>query len=80
MLFTGRAADEVRTLTLARSKDGVHWERLRTIAGTGWSVKALCDPSVLNDGNRVRLWFGGGDRASPDENLHGQIGEGEITP
>jgi hypothetical protein len=22
----------------------------------------------------IRVWFGGGDVASPDENLHGQIG------
>ncbi len=22
----------------------------------------------------VQVWFGGGDVASPDENLHGQIG------
>lgn len=80
MLFTGRAANEVRTLGLARSKDGVHWTRLQTFRGAGWNSQVLCDPSVLNEANRTRLWFGGGDRASPDENLHGQIGEGEFTP
>ena len=26
------------------------------------------------EGDTVRLWFGGGDRARPDENLNGQIG------
>jgi hypothetical protein len=24
----------------------------------------------------IRVWFGGGDVASPDQNLHGQIGVG----
>jgi hypothetical protein len=26
----------------------------------------------------VGVWFGGGDVASPDENLHGQIGYGVL--
>jgi hypothetical protein len=28
----------------------------------------------------VRVWFGGGDVASPDENLHGQIGLAILRP
>ena len=81
MLFTGRAAGETRTLGLARSRDGVHWTRLRTIHGPApWNSSVLCDPAVLNEANRTRIWFGGGDRASPDENLHGQIGSGELEP
>jgi predicted GH43/DUF377 family glycosyl hydrolase len=78
MLYTGRDAHEVRTLGLANSADGVHWSRLKTIAGQGWSAKVLCDPTVIVNGGRVELWFGGGDVASPDENLHGQIGVGTI--
>jgi len=65
MLFTGRDALENRSLALAYSRDGVQWER------TG---QVLCDPAVVGD----QVWFGGGDRASPDENLHGQIGMGYL--
>jgi len=28
----------------------------------------------------VRVWFGGGDAASPDENLNGQIGLAILRP
>jgi hypothetical protein len=48
-------------------------------AGTqSWDSKAICDPAVLVDGDTIRVWFGGGDVASPDENLHGQIGYGTL--
>ena len=30
------------------------------------------------NGDTVRVWFGGGDIARPDENLNGQIGYGEL--
>jgi hypothetical protein len=33
---------------------------------------------VLVNSGRVEFWFGGGDVASPDENLHGRIGVGRI--
>ncbi len=80
MLFTGRDANEVRTLGLARSTDGVHWTRLANLPRRAAGIASPLRPSVLNEANRMRLWFGGGDVASPDENLHGQIGEGEFTP
>lgn len=79
MLYTGRDAHEARTLGLASSPDGVHWKRLNTIAGKGWNGKVLCDPTVIADETGgAQFWFGGGDVASPDENLHGQIGVGRI--
>jgi predicted GH43/DUF377 family glycosyl hydrolase len=78
MLYTGRDAHEVRTLGLASSADGVHWRRLKTITGEGWNAKVLCDPTVIVHSGQIELWFGGGDVASPDENLHGQIGTGWI--
>lgn len=80
MLYTGRSRNEQRKLGLARSQDGVHWEKLPgTIAGDqAWDREVLCDPTVLLEGGRVRVWFGGGDRRSPDQNLHGQIGYGEL--
>jgi predicted GH43/DUF377 family glycosyl hydrolase len=76
MLYTGRDAKENRSLQLMRSADGVHWTAVgNTIrGGEAWNAKVLCDPTVLGN----RFWFGGGDVASPDENLHGQIGTGVI--
>ncbi len=79
MLFTGRDAHERRTLGLARSQDGVAWQRLDTYRGTAaWNRAVLCDPTVLEANGTTRVWFGGGDVASPDENLHGQIGAGTL--
>jgi len=82
MLYTVRLAGEVRHLRLARSTDGVHWTKLPAeFSGAGaWDSKVMCDPSVLVDGDRVLLWFGGGDVARPDENIHGQIGFGVLRP
>ncbi len=40
----------------------------------------ICDPTVLVDGDEVKVWFGGGDVASPDENLHGKIGYATLRP
>lgn len=79
MLFTGRDRDEHRRLALARSLDGVHWQRLQTLEGqSAWNRAVLCDPTVLAGSDGVRLWFGGGDRPSPAENLNGAIGAGRI--
>ena len=80
MLFTGRDAHENRTLGLARSQDGVKWTRSSEIfrGDQPWDSKVLCDPTVLVQNDKVRVWFGGGDVASPDQNLHGQIGVGEM--
>jgi predicted GH43/DUF377 family glycosyl hydrolase len=82
MLFTGRDFSEVRRLGLARSTDGVHWTRMPAVFGGAqpWDAKVICDPSVVVEGGVIRVWFGGGDVASPDENLHGQIGLGVLRP
>jgi predicted GH43/DUF377 family glycosyl hydrolase len=76
MLYTGRDLKEYRRLGLARSTDGVHWTRLPAVFGGAhpWDSKVICDPTVVVAGDRILVWFGGGDVASPDENLHGQIG------
>lgn len=80
MLYTGRDRMEVRRMGLARSRDGVRWEKLPVvIAGSeAWDSKVICDPSVIAEGDRVVVWFGGGDVAAPDQNIHGQIGLGEL--
>lgn len=82
MLYTGRDRAEHRRLGLARSKDGVSWRKLPgAFAGNAaWNDKVVCDPSVEPAGDTVRVWFGGGDAASPDENLNGQIGFGILRP
>jgi len=67
---------------LARSTDGVHWRKLAAVFSGAheWDSKVICDPSVLVENGEIRVWFGGGDVASPDENLHGQIGYGTLHP
>ena len=82
MLYTGSDLKKNRRLGLARSTDGVHWDKLPAVfAGSeAWDSKVVCDPTVLLDGGVIRVWFGGGDVASPDANLHGQIGAGILRP
>ena len=82
MLYTGRDVHENRRLGLARSTDGVHWKKLPAVfAGTAaWNSKVICDPSVIATDSEIRVWFGGGDVARPDENINGQIGFGILRP
>jgi hypothetical protein len=81
MLYTGRDRGERRRLGLARSTDGVHWRKMPAVfSGTAaWNAKVVCDPTVMVSGSEIRVWFGGGDVASPDENLHGQIGYARLV-
>jgi hypothetical protein len=39
-----------------------------------WDSRVICDPTIELQDGRLTVWFGGGDAASPDENLNGQIG------
>ena len=82
MLDTGRDITENRRLGLARSLDGVHWTKLPAVfqGQQPWDSKVICDATVLVEGDAIRVWFGGGDVASPDENLHGQIGYATLRP
>jgi predicted GH43/DUF377 family glycosyl hydrolase len=79
MLYTGRDRAERRRIGLARSSDGVRWERdlhFAPLSGAeSWNSQVVCDPHVelLPDGH-LRLWYGGGDKPRPAENLDGQIG------
>jgi len=81
MLYTGRDRGEMRRLGLAQSRDGVHWQKLPMViaGGEGWDSKVICDPTVIASGDRVTVWFGGGDEAHPVQNIHGQIGLGELV-
>jgi predicted GH43/DUF377 family glycosyl hydrolase len=81
MIYTGRGKGEKRRMGLARSMDGVAWSRVEDFApisgAQAWNSMVVADPTLekMPDGS-VRVWFGGGDVASPDQNLHGQIGLG----
>lgn len=80
MLYTGRARTEQRRIGLAKSPDGIHWTRddnFKPIEGTEpWNREVICDPTIEITPQGIRVWFGGGDTRSPDQNLHGQIGLG----
>jgi predicted GH43/DUF377 family glycosyl hydrolase len=80
MLYTGRDRSERRRIGLAKSPDGVRWERdsrFSPIAGgQPWNNQVLCDPAVEVTRDGIRVWFGGGDVPHPAENIHGQIGMG----
>lgn len=80
MLYTGRDQKEYRRLGLARSTDGVHWEKQREVwsGSQSWNSAVICDPTVLVEGSDIRVWFGGGDVPHPAEEIHGQIGYGVL--
>ena len=80
MLYTGRDRKEMRRMGLARSRDGCKWERTELVIAGGekWDSKVVCDATVVARGDVVKVWFGGGDVAHPVENIHGQIGRGEL--
>ncbi len=84
MLYTGRDRSENRRIGQAWSSDGVRWLRLpadSVFAGTwAWNSKVVCDPSVMLEGSRLRVWYGGGDVATPAQDLHGQIGLATLEP
>lgn len=85
MLYTARDKKEWRRMGLAVSPDGIRWTRLgeQPVISTGpaWNSRVVCDAEVAPqpDGS-VQVWFGGGDRPEPAENLHGQIGFGVLRP
>ncbi|MFN7939507.1 MAG: hypothetical protein U0R19_39635 [Bryobacteraceae bacterium] len=81
MLYTGRDRAENRRMGFARSQNGVEWEKVAVpvISGTEtWNAKVVCDATVEVQPEGIRVWFGGGDVASPDERLNGQIGFGVL--
>jgi len=82
MLYTGRDRKEKRALGYAVSKDGRQWQKLKEPVLRGeqpWNAAVVCDPTVLAEDGKLRIWFGGGDKPSPDERLNGQIGYAELT-
>lgn len=84
MLYTGRDRSEHRRIGVARSADGVRWQRAFDApvfeGAQQWNSKVVCDPSVELAPGSLCIWFGGGDVAAPAENLHGQIGFATLEP
>jgi predicted GH43/DUF377 family glycosyl hydrolase len=81
MLYTGRDRHEKRALGYASSTDGKLWTKLKAPVLRGdqpWNQQVLCDPTVIVEPDKVRIWFGGGDSPKPDERLNGQIGYSEL--
>ena len=82
MLYTGRDRREYRRLGLARSRDGLRWERVSTRSvfegRRPWASRVVCDPWVEMRPDGLWVWFGGGDVAAPAENLNGQIGLAQV--
>jgi len=78
MLYTGRDSQEQRRVGWAQSGNGVDWEKIPSaplLEGfADWNSRVVCDPAVWQDRERILVWFGGGERPSPDENLNGRIG------
>ena len=71
------AVSKDRRIGLAQSLNGAVWERAPGapvfVGQQEWNSKVVCDPTV-ETGAVLRVWFGGGDVASPTENLRGAIG------
>lgn len=82
MLYTARDPKEHRRMGLARSQDGVRWARVSdrpVLSGEQpWNLAVVCDATVEAGPDGVRVWFGGGNRPEPAENLNGQIGYGVL--
>jgi hypothetical protein len=83
MLYTGRDEAEVRRMGWARSPNGIDWAKERegqTFEGSeSWNSAVVCDATFLAEGDTIRMWYGGGDQPSPDENLNGQIGLADLA-
>lgn len=85
MVYTGRNAYEQRNLGLAISVDGVTWKKksykgIVNLTPNAWNAQVICDTTfVENSDGTVTMWYGGGNVASPDENLNGRIGVTNIT-
>lgn len=81
LLYTGRNRQEHRAMGYAVSDDGRLWRKMRepVLRGSSpWNSVVVCDATVLAEPSRLRIWFGGGDKPSPDERLNGQIGYAEL--
>ena len=83
MLYTGRDKTEHRRMGVAYSQDGVLWKKATAAPFAGqspWNRDVICDATILLENGQLRVWFGGGDKPEPAENLHGQITTAILSP
>jgi predicted GH43/DUF377 family glycosyl hydrolase len=80
MIYTGRNSQEERNLGVAFSRDGINWRKVNSngivekyLRGN-WNNKIICDPEPVLVGDQMLIFYGGGNRAEPAQNLNGQIG------
>lgn len=81
LIYTGRDARENRNIGYAISMDGVNWKKmsmhglLSADQRGSWASHVVCDTTLLSKGNgEFFVWFGGGDKPQPAQNLHGDVG------
>lgn len=81
MIYTGRDGNEKRNLGLAASLDGINWKKMSTTGLVGvrkvgtWDDSVICDPAlILDEDYKLKIWYGGGNKPSPDEHLNGNVG------
>jgi predicted GH43/DUF377 family glycosyl hydrolase len=81
LVYTGRDASENRNIGYAISTDGVNWKKMTTKGLLSsdqrgkWASHVVCDTTLLSKGNgKFAVWFGGGDKQEPAQNLSGQVG------
>ncbi|MDP2587489.1 MAG: hypothetical protein Q8P33_01780 [bacterium] len=81
LLYTGRDAQENRNIGYAISYDGVNFKKVSTEGLLSadqrgdWAAHVICDTTILPRGDGLfDVWFGGGNKPEPAENLNGQVG------
>ncbi|MEX3972090.1 hypothetical protein [Paraburkholderia caribensis] len=81
MLYTGRSRTETRNVGYAISTDGINWKKMSLNGlvspqqSSPWNSKVICDSTLLStDAGKWMVWFGGGDKPEPAQNLNGQVG------
>jgi predicted GH43/DUF377 family glycosyl hydrolase len=87
MFYTGRDANEKRDIGAAYSLDGVNWKKgnlnglFNQRKHGEWDEFVICDTTLLIDrvSGNLNVWYGGGNKPSPDQNLNGDVGFFQIS-
>lgn len=78
MIYTGRNKNEQRNIGLAVSYDGVNFKKMNTQGifenRSDWNSEVICDTTLMLVDDDIWCWYGGGNVASPDQELNGKIG------
>jgi hypothetical protein len=83
MLYTGRNAAEQRNIGLAVSLNGIDWKKMSSEGEferiEAWNSEVICDTTFMKLDDALVVYYGGGNVASPDQNLNGMIGMFELN-